>query len=101
MKHVLYIVLFCLVIVSCSKTSTFVPESGNIQLPVYSESGRNVGGALFNDTTWRSDVYISSLSGTYMSGFWVISNLPGDSTTIIFNGTHSYRSIPFIDTLSL
>jgi len=99
MRHFIYVVLLYILVVSCSKTSTFVPDRGNSQLPEYSESGRNIGGALFNDTTWRSDVYISSLNGVYMKGFWIDSNLSGDSTIIIFNGKYSYHSIPFIDTL--
>lgn len=100
MKHFCNSLLFYLIMIGCAKTSKYLPESANNQLPEYSESGRNVGGALFNDTTWRCNVYISSLSGTYLSGFWIMSNLSGDSTTIIFNGTHSCKSIPFIDTLA-
>ncbi|OIQ74268.1 hypothetical protein GALL_440850 [mine drainage metagenome] len=99
MKHLNYLILFCIVLISCSKTSTFVADNNNNQLPQYSESGRNIAGALFNDTTWRSNVYISVLSGTYISGFWIISSLSGDSTTIIFNGKLSYNSISFVDSL--
>jgi hypothetical protein len=99
MKYFTYAILFCNLLIGCSKTSTFVADNDNNQLPGYSESGRNIAGALFNDTTWRSNVYISSLNGVYMSGFWINSNLSGDSTIIIFNGKHTYNSIPFIDTL--
>lgn len=99
MKHLKYFLLLCIILIGCSKASTFVADNNNNQLPEYSESGRNVAGALLNDTTWRSNVYVSSLSGTYMSGFWINSNLSGDSTTIIFNGKHSYNSILFINTL--
>jgi hypothetical protein len=99
MKHFKYLIIACTIFVSCKKSSTFVADNGNNQLPEYSESGRNIAGALFNDTTWRSNVYISGLSGTYVSGFWIISSLSGDSTTIIFNGKHSYNSINFVDIL--
>ncbi len=100
MKCFTYAILLCILLIGCSKSSIFVSDKDNNLLPEYSESGRNIAGALLNDTAWRSDVYISSLSGTYLSGFWIISNLPGDSTTIIFNGKHSYNSVLFIDTLS-
>jgi hypothetical protein len=99
MKQFKYLILACIILVSCSKPSTFVADNSNSQLPEYSESGRNMAGALFNDTTWRSNVYVSSLSGTYTKGFWIISSLSGDSTTIIFNGKHSYNSVNFIDSL--
>jgi hypothetical protein len=99
MKYFIYAILFCILLIGCSKSSVFVADKDNDLLPEYSESGRNIAGALLNDTAWRSNVDVSSLSGTYMNGFWIISNLPGDSTTIIFNGKYSYNSIPFIDTL--
>jgi hypothetical protein len=99
MKYLKFLILLFTTFVSCSKTSTFVADNNNNQLPEYSESGKNIAGALFNDTTWRSNVYTSELSGTYLSGFWIISSLSGDSTTIIFNGKHSYNSTGFVDTL--
>jgi hypothetical protein len=76
-----------------------VPDITNNQLPEYSENGSNIAGALLNDTTWRSNIDISDLSGTYLSGFWIISSVSGDSTTIIFNGRHTYNSSNFIDTV--
>ena len=91
--------MFCFVFLSCTKSSTFVADSNNSLLPEYSESGRNIAGALFNDTPWISDVYISGLSGTYTHGFWIFSSLSGDSTTIIFNGKYTYNSIKYVDTL--
>ncbi|HUZ58377.1 MAG TPA: hypothetical protein VMU83_06310 [Hanamia sp.] len=99
MKHFKHLIIACTIFISCTKNSIFVADNANSQLPEYSESGRNIAGALFNDTTWRSNVYIDRLSGTYMSGFWIISSLSGDSTTIIFNGKHSYNSINFVGTL--
>lgn len=98
MKHFIYFILACMIF-SCTKQSTFVADPQNNQLPQYSESGKNIGGVLFNDTTWRSNVNISGLSGNYLSGFWIISSLSGDSTIIIFNGKHSYNSISIVDTL--
>lgn len=98
MKHFIYFILACMIF-SCTKQSLFVADPQNNQLPQYSESGKNIGGVLFNDTTWRSNVNISGLSGNYLSGFWIISSLSGDSTIIIFNGKHSYNSISFVDTL--
>src|ERR1039457_4049063 len=99
MKHFTYFIVFCFVFLSCTKSSTFVADSNNSLLPEYSESGRNIAGALFNDTPWISDVYISGLSGTYTHGFWIFSSLSGDSTTIIFNGKYTYNSIKYVDTL--
>ncbi len=89
MKYLTYAILFYNLLIGCSKTSTFVADNDNNQLPEYSESGRNIAGALFNDTTWRSNVYINSINGVYLSGFWINSNLPGDSTIILFNGRQS------------
>lgn len=89
----------CFLITGCFKTSEFIPDKDNSQLPEYAESGSNTGGALMNDTVWRSNVYISSVPPTYMSGCYIFSRLSGDSTTIIFNGKHTYQSIPFIDTM--
>jgi hypothetical protein len=99
MKHYPFFIVLCVLFISCTKSSTFIADKNISLLPEYSESGRNIAGALFNDTAWRSDVYISGQSGTYMDGFWIISSLSGDSTTIIFNGKYTYNSIKFIDTL--
>ena len=99
MKHFSFLILSCVLLISCTKYSTFVADKNNSLLPEYSESGRNIAGALFNDTVWRSDVYINGINGTYTQGFWIISSLSGDSTIIIFNGEYTYNSIKFVDTL--
>ena len=99
MKYVIYFILASIEFCGCTKTTTFVADAANSQLPEYSESGKNIAGAIFNDTTWRSDVYSSGLSGTYLTGCWIFSSLSGDSTTIILNGKHSDHSINFVETL--
>lgn len=44
-------------------------------------------------------MYFSGLSGNYLHGFWIITSISGDSTTIIFNGKYTYNSIEFVDSL--
>src|SRR5947208_12225322 len=95
MKKILSVVLACAFVIGCGK-SIFVPDPNNNLLPEYSESGRNIAGALINDTAWRCVMH--SCFGCDFWRFFITSSLSGDSTVFTFHGYYTPNSIQFIDT---
>ena len=79
---------------ACSK-SEFVPDDDNALLPEYSSSGRNIAGALINDTVWQSR--LATCFACRVWRFYVISDIDGDSTTFILQGAYSRTSIGFTE----
>jgi hypothetical protein len=68
----------------------------NNTLPVYSENGDDVAGALINDTVWISRA--RNCLFCYHFSFFISTDVKGDSTTFLFNGSYSPYSIKFTDT---
>ncbi len=97
MKYLLLLFGISTLWASCAK-SVFVPDQNNSLLPEYSESGRNIAGALINDTAWRCELH--SCFSCIPWRFYINSNLSGDSTLFTFNGACTANSINFIDTSS-
>ncbi|MBN8835628.1 MAG: hypothetical protein J0I09_00060 [Sphingobacteriia bacterium] len=95
MKNIFLIFSITLLLTSCRK-STFVADQTNNLLPEYSESGRNIAGALINDTAWRCEMH--PCFTCYIWRFFIGSSLSGDSTTFRFEGAYSSKTIQFVDT---
>ena len=73
-------------VIACRKVKFFVPDKLDSRLPEYSESGRNIGGAIINDTAWRTKP-INSGARKY-NPLQIYSTLSGDSTVFSFNGNY-------------
>ena len=96
LKHLIqHLILSVLLLSGCTK-STFVNDLTNNLLPEYSEAGRNVAGALINDTAWRCEMHTCFACVPWR--FYMNSNLTGDSISFIFNGLYTSNSVNFIDT---
>ncbi|OIQ92873.1 hypothetical protein GALL_251680 [mine drainage metagenome] len=93
--YAILFIAFCFTLTACKK-SVFVADPNNNLLPEYSESGRNIAGALLNDTAWRCEMYPCFACVPWR--FYISSSLSGDSTTFMFNGLYTSNSIKFIDT---
>lgn len=52
MKNILKIIIFTLILNSCA--SEYILDPIDHRLPIYSETGNNVAGALINDELWNS-----------------------------------------------
>lgn len=68
--------------IACRKVKFFVPDQLDPRLPEYSESGRNIGGAIINDTAWRTKPI------NYIKPLGIYSSISGDSTVFSFNGSY-------------
>ena len=95
MKKISKIVFACILVLGCRK-SIFAPDPNNNLLPEYSESGRNIAGALINDSAWRCVMH-SCFSCVFWR-FYITSSLTGDSTVFSFHGSYTPNSIQYIDT---
>jgi hypothetical protein len=94
MKKIFTVICAFIVVAGCGK-SIFVPDPTNNLLPEYSESGRNIAGALVNDSAWRCVMH--SCIGCIFWKFFISSSLSGDSTVFSFHGYYTPNSIQFID----
>ena len=79
----LVVAILSLTISSCTKESVFTPDPANNALPLYSESGKDIAGAMFNDTVWISKLANSCLfcSSVLLT---ISSSISGDSTSFYF-----------------
>lgn len=95
MKNLFRLLILGVFLLSGCNKSKFVPDPTDDLLPVYSESGRNIAGALINDTAWRCE--LNSCFACEIWRFYINSYLTGDSTTFNFNGLYTSNSVNFID----
>ncbi len=95
MKNIFFAFCICVVLTACRKSS-FVPDQTNGLLPEYSESGRNIAGALINDTAWRCEMH--PCFACVIWRFYINSSISGDSTMFRFQGAYSSNSIQYVDT---
>ena len=94
MKHFIRLLVLTIIISSCYK-NVFVPDTNNNLIPEYSEVGRNVAGALINDTAWRCQLDICFACVIW--NFYILSSITGDSTTFRFQGAYTSNSKYFIN----
>lgn len=97
MRNIFSIFCFCIFISACRK-STFVADPNDTLVPQYSESGRNIAGALMNDTAWRCEMHPCFTCIVWR--FYINSSLTGDSTLFKFEGAYTSNSIIYNDTSS-
>jgi len=93
MKHFIRLLILTILLSACKK-NVFVADTNNSLLPEYSEVGRNVAGALINDTSWRCQ--LSTCFACVAWNFYINSSIPGDSTSFTFQGAYTSNSINFI-----
>ena len=75
-----------------------LPDPADPRLPIYSEEGRNTGGAIINDLIWTGDQGICAIAGCFPNPN-LVSDLTKDSLVIGLSGeihdTRQYTSIYF------
>lgn len=96
MKKVISILGVFLLLTACSKSKT-EPDGQDSLLPEYSEEGRNVAGALVNDTAWRAQMLFCTGCGN-TAPFDIITSTSGDSTVFLFAGEYTPNSVNYVDT---
>ena len=96
MKKILWVLSVYLFVTACSKSHSS-PDEGDELLPPYTEEGRNVAGALVNDTAWRAQMLFCTGCGN-TAPFDIITSTGGDSTVFLFAGEYTPNSVNYIDT---
>ncbi len=94
MKNKLFIITFIALIIGCKET-IIVPDSNNSLLPEYSEQGRDVSGALINDTAWMC-IGTPGFASIYWQ-WYINSFINGDSTIFKFQGQTTRDSKKFVE----